>query len=154
MGWETAIFNWLGSGRYNATPPTLAPGSLGEFQLDANGSLKVRFADPVVQWVDPTSLAAGGVIKSSAGSLYQLFGSNEGSNKTWVQVFDATSVPNGGEGGPTPIFTIPVEAQATFSLELPRGRSFASGIVWAASSSPALLSRDMYAQIWANAEYV
>ena len=30
MGWERAIFNWLGAGRYNATPPTLAPGALGD----------------------------------------------------------------------------------------------------------------------------
>jgi hypothetical protein len=154
MGWEKAIFNWLGAGRYNPAPPTLTPGSLGEFQLDANGSLKVRFADPLVQWVDPTQLASSAVIKDAAGSLYQLFGSNEGYNKIWVQIFDASSVPNGGEGSPSPISTIPVEAQATFSLELPRGRSFATGIVWAASQSPASLSRDMYAQIWANAEFV
>lgn len=155
MGWEKAIFNWLGAGRYNPTPPTLTPGSLGELQLDANGSLKVRFADPLVQWVDPTSLASSCLVKSSAGSLYQLFGSNEGYSKTWVQIFDLSSVPEGGgEGGPVPRFTIPVEANSTFSLELPRGRSFTNGIVWVASQYAASYSPDYYAQIWANAEFV
>lgn len=154
MGWEKAIFNWLGSGRYNPTPPTLSPGALGEFQLDANGSLKVRFADPRVQWADPTSLASSGIIKTSAGTLYQMFGSNEGYTTTWVQIFDAAAIPNGdGEGGPVPLFTIPVEPSATFSLELPRGRAFANGIVWAASQAPASLSFDPYAQVWVNAEF-
>lgn len=41
MAWTDNIFRWLGFGRYNSTPPTLAEGAVEELQLDNRGRLRV-----------------------------------------------------------------------------------------------------------------
>lgn len=41
MAWTDNLFRWLGFGRYNSAPPTLAEGEVQELQLDASGRLRV-----------------------------------------------------------------------------------------------------------------
>ncbi|WP_394835829.1 hypothetical protein LVJ94_02735 [Pendulispora rubella] len=163
MGWETSIFRWLGFGRHNTTPPSLVPGEVGELQLDPHGNLKVtvvaagvgppmglRADSPATSWSAPSGLAAHGTIREAPCLLYRVFGSNEGPAKRWIMLFDATSLP---ADGALPSFAIPVVEGGSFAIDLQRTRPFASGLAWAASSTPGTLTIDPGACIWLNAEY-
>lgn len=41
MAWTDNLFRWLGFGRHNSTPPTLAEGAVSELQVDHRGRLRV-----------------------------------------------------------------------------------------------------------------
>lgn len=153
MGFSDTIFQWLGLARYNGALPSLVDGSTGELQCDAHGRLRVVTLEEdagATDWTDATALGASGTIRGSKGVLYQVFGSNEGANKRWLQLFDATTTPTNGT---IPRFVIPVDPAKTFSFALGHGRPFALGIRWAVSSTAATLTLDSGATFWVNAEH-
>jgi hypothetical protein len=152
-GWNDTVFQWLGLGRYTATAPSLLEGQAGEMQVDQRGRLRVVTAGEdmsAAAWADTTALTYMLAARTSAGSLYQIFGSNEGGAKRWVQVFDSTTLP---ANGTIPKLSIPVDAGKTFSVSLGHGRKFTAGIRIAVSSTAPTLTVDTGALFWMNAEH-
>jgi hypothetical protein len=79
-------------------------------------------------------------IKASAGNLYALFATNQVAAVTWLCFYNKTTAPVLGTD--TPAFALPIPAGAgTGILTIPPGAialaSFATGIAWAAATTPA-----------------
>lgn len=150
----TTIFQWMGFARYNTSPQVTANGQPQELQSDVNGNLLVNVASyggaSPASWTDTVNTYQQ-VVKNAAGKLYSMSGSNEGTTKRWIQIFDAVAVPSNGA---VPKMQLAVFAGGTFSIDLPRGRAFSSGIVWAISSTTASLTIDNAATFFVNAEAV
>lgn len=158
MAWLNNVFNFLAGGQYTQAPVAVTTGTTAPLLIDAYGRLvtvSVGAGTPVAtggsSFYDTTVLAPSGVIKASSGSLYLVVGANESANKRWLMLFNATSLP---VNGTAPVYQFPVPTLAPFSLDLPRGRTFSTGIVWAASSTAATLTVDVATPFWLNAEYV
>jgi len=145
----STIFQWLARFRFRATPTTIADGQLGEAACDSKGALHVR-----VVATGPESGALGAasysnpagaayeferVVKGSPGTLYALRGHNGSANDRWIQVFNSTTVPSNTA---VPFESIKVLAGQNFSLDIPEGRAFATGIAVAVSTTGDELTKD------------
>lgn len=152
--WLRTIFRFLAFGRYNTTPPSASDGDAVPLQCDASGNLKVAVVSGgggSTTWNDQASAAyvAARAVKAAAGSLYQLFGFNNGSSDRYLQVFDSATEP---APGTKPVFSFPVPAGQSFSLDLPRPRAFSTGIYVAASTTGHEFTEDGAALFFFNAE--
>jgi len=85
----------------------------------------------VMSVVNSSAYEAGRIIKSSAGTLFSLFGYNSGPAQ-FIQVFNTTSVP---ANGVAPIIVFPVPSNSGFFFELKNGIPFATGITATNSST-------------------
>lgn len=114
--------------------------------------LPVSFSTPTTYWNPATigALSNSGVFKNSSGKFHQLIGFSNKSTKRFLMLFDSASVPADGAAS---WVCLNVPAQGTFSIDLPRPRSFASGLSWAISTTPDTLTIDTAAgSFWAQAE--
>ncbi len=135
------IFSFLGRWRYNASPPTIADGQIGEAQCDANGNLKVFLSGgelstsgaTIVHYSPGTTLQHSYAVKTSAGVLRWVWGFNNSAAKRYIQIYNSTSIP--GDGVVAIKHLIPVEAGGFFSFEPPVKIPFSAGISWATSST-------------------
>lgn len=114
--------------------------------------LPVSFSTPSTYWNPTTvgSLANSGVFKNSSGKFYQLIGFSDKSSRRYLMLFDSATVPANGALSWT---CLSVPGGGTFSIDLPRPKSFSSGLSWAVSTTPNILTIDVTAgSFWAQAE--
>lgn len=79
-----------------------------------------------------SAVAASGVIKNAAGTLYGGVFMNNNAALRYLQIFDSATVP---ADTTVPLFSIPVQPQSAFPFSYLRGRPFANGIAWCTSST-------------------
>lgn len=103
---------------------------------------------------------SSGVIKASAGHLESIFASFDGGAAVrWLQVFDAAAVPVNGTR-PTLNGIVGPNGIVSFSLTDPAdpsatpGRAYATGIVWAISSTAAALTIDLGSSFAVTAKFL
>lgn len=149
MTWMDEVFRFVMTGRK-------PDGTLDECQLDDSKNLKVVVVAtttppgaPKPAWDDPPAMLSERVVRAAPATLQQFFGFSE--TYGFLHIFDAIAVP---PDGTPPAIALPIWGFGSpFTLPLSaQGRDFVNGIVWAFSSTPAVLTRDSTAQIWANAQ--
>ena len=107
-----------------------------------NGAVKDTYAT--------TALAASGVIKASAGTLYGLAGINNSSSDQYLQIFDSVTVP-ADTTVPKLVLFIPAKSNFSFDLGM-YGFALGTGISWSNSSTLATKTIGS-ADVWLNAVY-
>lgn len=152
MAWTDTVFKMVTLLRRNTITPSIENGATSELQCDGQGRLLVNAQSPNTIWADGGTSAATKTIKGSSGRLYQIFGRNVGTAATYIFVFDAVTKP--ANGSLAEMFVpVKVEGGAAFSIDLPRPRSFANGLTWAASSTDTSLTYASSATFVVAAEY-
>lgn len=160
--WTTQVFNFLVQGQYSTAPPAISPGSTGPLLMDNQGRLVVVVNAPgsapstglsggTTSWYDTVALAATGTVKGSAGTLFQLFATNNGTSTFFLQVHDTVGAPTAGA---IPRFSFPLTPGQVMSVDLARGRAFANGINWVNSTTSATYTATASNTFWVNAEYI
>ena len=97
-----------------------------------------------------TAVAASGVIKNAAGTLYGLVGINNKASAQYIQIHNATAVP---ADTAVPLVVITVPATSNFSIDFGIfGLACATGICWSNSSTLATKTIGA-ADCWATANY-
>lgn len=134
----------LSQGIYKALAYVLADGDVAPLALDVDGVLKVRDVGSAPSGASSRisfPLATSGIIKASAGFLRQIQGRSMANANRWLMYFDAVAVPGNGA---TPVWpSIPL--LSTLPSGFPFGfmyqeMPFATGIVWAVSTTPETLT--------------
>lgn len=157
--WLNQVFNFVSGGVYAAAPTPIGAGSSGPLLCDASGRLIVCLNvpnGPVVNgagqmlWVDSSAYAGSGVIKASAGTLYQITGVNDTASAAWLQIFDSATAP---AASAVPKFTYKLAVNEKYNLPFPMGRAFANGISWGLSSTGNLFTAQGTPLAWVNAQY-
>lgn len=153
MAWSDLIFRWLAHGKFNTSPPTLANGDVGEFQLDSVGNLRVTVtdADAPASYREPTGIEIEAVVKVSSGHLWGIDGFNAGASLVWLFVFNATSVP--GDGATSAIVRIAIPANTQFSYRPPKKKAFSTGLCFAVSTTKNVLTKAVSDGVWAAVAY-
>jgi hypothetical protein len=149
MSWPDTIFKWLAYGEYNLTLPTTTTGNPQRLQCDKNGRLLIAKQSDT-SYVRSTSLENSHVVKTSAGTLYELHGFNDGSVTLYLMLFNTTSVPANGTA-PLERFRIPAGGSIAYSPGQPI--SLGTGIVWAASTTPNTLTIDTASKSYVSVAY-
>ena len=159
FNWMNQLFNMVAGGQYSSAPTAIAGGSTGPLLVDANGRLVVTLNvpnGPVINgagqmlWNDSTAYAGTGIIKASAGTLYQITGVNDTASAAWLQIFDKATVPAAND---VPKFTYKLAANEKYNLPFPMGRPFTNGIAWGLSSTGNLFTAQGTPLAWINAQY-
>jgi hypothetical protein len=110
--------------------------------INTNGAVKTGYAT--------TTLAASGVIKASAGTLYGVSGINNSANDQYLQIFNSATVP---ADATVPRLVLFIPAKSNFSFDLGMyGFAFATGISWSNSSTLATKTIGS-ADVWLNGIY-
>ncbi len=156
MAWLDTVFKFIGLARYNTVTPALTNGQTSELQCGSDGRLLVNTQATNTVWSDAGASTSEKVIKASAGKVYQIFGRNTGATAKYIFIFN-----HAASGGSRPTNTstaemfvpIKVNAGESFSLELPRPRSFATGLYWGISSTDASFTYDSGGTFTVAAEY-
>lgn len=144
MGWPTNVFKWLGFGRYNTSPPTLANGDVGELQLDSAGNLKISGSvtpatpDELASYT--SGLANGGVIHNAPAKLYEIDGFNTSAATRYLVLVSSTSIP-ADTTSTSGYVVIQVPASGSFSFAPTRYISFSPGLVWVCSTTAATITK-------------
>jgi hypothetical protein len=99
------------------------------------------------------------VIATAPSFLFKFLAISKAASGTlWLQFFDATAVPNNGAVpffAPIPIVGgTSVQVDFTPTTEGLIGLSTATGLCWAASSTPATLTVDTTSSVWVTARYM
>lgn len=140
MAWIDNLFRFLGHGRHNTTLPTLGEGDVEEMQVDSRGrlrvaleatsvSLDVEAAEPATRYLSAarerqaTAKASGGIAREV---------SVHSNAAAWLHVFDRATPATAGSA---PIYRHVVPAGAQLTVSFTGGRTFATGLVVALSSS-------------------
>ena len=113
--------------------------------------LPVTFSSPPTIWSPSTigALSNSGSFKGSSGLFHQIIGFSTQSDKRYIMLFDSASVPANG----TPSWAcLNVPANANFSIDLPRPRTFHDGLSWAVSTTANVLTLDVLGQFWVQSE--
>lgn len=138
------VFRWLGSGRYNASPPSVGDGQLSEIQTDDHGYL--RTTDEVVgTYTQPDALLASDVVATSPTRLVEAHVINASADDRYFQIFDGTSVPSDGVA---PKYAAFVPAGGSISLSFRARFELSSGLCWASSSTLATKTISGTADLW------
>ena len=163
MAWTDTVHLFKGHGVYNATLPTKTDGQTEALQLDSRGRLIVSVgADTVLTsttagttWVDQlTATHKNAIVASSKALLFAQFQSTYATGG-WIQLFNLAAHASLSTGVTVPTMVpIPIAAYGTVNIELPRGRAFSSGIVWAYSSTALVWTEVAAATVVVSAEYV
>ena len=107
-----------------------------------NGAVKTGYAT--------TALAASGIIKASAGTLYGLAGINDSASDQYLQIFDSVTVP-ADTTVPDLVLFIPAKSNFSFDLGI-YGYALATGISW--SNSSTLATKTIGSDdVWLNGIY-
>ena len=160
VSWTQTIFKWLAHARYNLTPSTAADNGVHELQCDSKGAVHVRVvgegAEPGTvgssSWTRTTSAIDRLSVKTASGKLLHVEGCNSSGSPFYIQVHDTPGTPTNGA---IPVLSFAVPASGgVFSWDLPRGRSFTTGIHIIASTTMATLTIDASAAFFMAAEFV
>jgi hypothetical protein len=151
--WLQTVFNFLPLGRYNASPPTLSSGAVGELQCDAKGRLLVSVGasvDPGQQfartrYVGPIAGAAGALARSGACRLIEFVAQNRSTNDRFLLFLDQTAAPTSGVSVPKLAYKIPAGGFAAIDYHL-KPHDFNVGVFWASSTgaTPYFASADTF----------
>jgi hypothetical protein len=126
---------------------TVRSATAADCKVEATIATSVRPAAP--SNINTTAYAASLVVKSAAGTCYEVRGHNSG-DAQFVQVHDASSLP---ADTAVPEDIIYVAANTSFSITYPEGKAFATGIV-VCNSSTGPTKTIGGADLWISAEYV
>ncbi len=129
---------------FRAAPGVLLDGQETQMRCDATGALvttgggggggAVTF-DPPLTFDTGGTLAASGVARVTAGTMLDINVYNGSASPVFVQLFDAAAVPADGAVPVTTVLNIPAGGNGSLSFADGQGRSFTTGIAWAASST-------------------
>lgn len=156
MAWLDTVFKFISYARYNTITPALTNGQTSELQCGSDGRLLVNTQATNTLWSDSGVSSAERVVKASAGKIHQIFGRNTGAADKFIFVFNhALSGASRPTNGSTANIFVPVKVKAgeAFSIDLPRSRSFASGLYWGVSSTDATFTYDATGTFAVAAEY-
>jgi hypothetical protein len=146
--WPASIFN-------NKVLGEDEDGNAVPLRVNPDGTIAVRVAEgditPITPhtWVRSDGLVAELGIKGSAGKLYDLTGSNEGTDKRYVMIFNSPTRP---VNGTIPEDQGPVEGGTPFGFAYSSGRDFSGGMYVAVSTTAGTLTYDSAAQFFFSAE--
>lgn len=156
MGWPEQVFNWLGYGRYTASPVAASDGGTKPLLVDPYGKLRVLAeisgASTYSQYKPLTGADKKGLIKDTPGSLRYVQVSSKDASGCWLLLLDQDLIPVGSEI--TVVFPVWVPAGETRAVELPADLTFSAGIAWAASSSMGEVTLMAGQHLWVNALYL
>lgn len=141
------IFKWVGSGRYNASPPVGADGQIAEHQSDDRGYLRVT-EDVVATYEQPTALAASDVVSTSPTRFVEAWVENSSGTDRYFQLFDGTVLP---ADGVAPLYCVRIPAGATVAVKPSARMYFSSGLVWCFSSTRAtktITGSEAWVSLW------
>ncbi len=125
-------------------------GKVGIDQTTPGTTNKVTTEGIAMSTYKTSALAASGVIKASAGTLYGFSGVNNSGSDQHIQIHDAAAVP---VDTAVPIIVIIVPAGGNFSFDAGfHGVAFANGISWSNSSTLATKTIGS-ADCWVVASY-
>lgn len=157
MGWPEQIFNWLGYGRYKASPTAVADGNTAPLLIDPYGKLKVLAEISGAATYSQYQVGAGadkkGIIKETAGSLRYVQVSNKDATGYWLILLDMADVPAGGETTEV-VFPVWVPAGESRAIDLPADMVFSTGIAWAASTTMGEVTLPVGQHFWVNALFL
>ena len=136
MSWPEQIFNWLGYGRYYASPTAVADGATAPLLIDPQGRLQFSAAAAApagVTAVRQLAAANTGALKAGAGSLVEVTLWNNGGDALWFQVHDKSGDVSAGE---TCVDQVMVPAGAAIGWRPAVPVAAATCLRWAASTTP------------------
>jgi hypothetical protein len=135
MGLLEKVFPWLGHGRYEASPTAVSVGQVKALLIDSIGRLRViaETAAVSVSYHDTVEPDDKAEIKSTPGSLHEIWGFNDGAETIYLQVHDSSGEP---DEDTVPVLVFKLSPGAHFSWGLKGPRAFSNGIYWATSSTP------------------
>ena len=113
----------------------------------AGGILDVRAA---ATSIDVSGFATSSIVLAAPGRLVAFVGRNVGAATVFIMFFDSLVVP----GALTLPDRLPIRVAAGAAFSLQQASDFAVGIVWAASSTDALLTIIAGADVWTDTFFV
>lgn len=138
MGWPEQVFNWLGYGKYTASPVAASDGGTKPLLIDPYGRLQVSTAPAApagVTAVRQLTAASAGALKSAgAGSLVEVTLWNSSTAAIWFQVHDKASAVSGGDACIDQIM-VPAGGSVGWRPAVPVAAS--TQLRWAASTTAA-----------------
>ena len=144
--WETTdtglIYKWDGTNWFTAAKESLSLaagtaiiGKVGIDQTTDGTTNKVRTEGVAQTRYNTTALAASGVIKASAGTIYGFSGVNESLTDQYLHIYESPTVP---ADGAVPVIILKIFAGSNFSFDAgDYGVGFTTGISWSNSSTVA-----------------
>ncbi len=108
-------------------------GKVGIDQTTPGTTNKVTAEGIAMSTYKTTALAASGVIKASAGTLYGFSGINNSASDQYIQIHNSATVPS-NTGVPDVVLFIPAKSNFSFDAGF-HGLAFAAGISWSNSST-------------------
>lgn len=155
LNWLSFVFRTICGGLYSPAPTPIADGSSGPMLIDAYGRAVLVAVPPnspttPPAWLDSTAYGGSGVIKPSAGMLFEITGVNDSAAAYWIQLHDKATVPVLKDVPKCIYMLAPGEK---FNLPFPGGRPFVNGIAWGLSSKGDSFAAAASPQAWVNAQY-
>lgn len=140
MSWPEQIFNWLGYGRYYASPSAVADGATAPLLIDPYGRLQFAAAAAApagVTAVRQLTAASVGTLKAGAGSLVEVTLWNSGASALWFQVHNKASDPVNADACVDQVL-VPAGAAIGWRPAVPV--ACGTQVRWAASTTPGTLT--------------
>ena len=143
------LLNLLTYGRHLSSARTLENGETAELWLARDGSVVVSKIDPA-RLIEYTSgaLATSGQISNSAARLIELHVHNRNANERFLHLFNLTAVP---VAGTTPRYPLAIPGNSSASITFDARMTFATGIVWACSTTFDELAISETSDLWVQA---
>ena len=143
-------------GQLDDTSPTaITENQFGLARISAGRAVLTQGLPEAVSTYYPSSdvsaaYEASSVSKASAGAFFSMVGYNSRTSTQFIQIFNSATVP---ADGAAPVFTFAVPASSNFSLDIPKGHWFSTGISWSNSSTGATKTLGS-ADVFATVEYI
>lgn len=161
--WTDLVHKFLGHAKYNATLPTYTDGQTAEMQADSRGRLRTVLESITgvatsttagTTWVDSYTADDSGTISASPKALLGAYFTSTYAASGFIQLHNLAAHGSLSSGATVPLFSIPIDANGFAAIDLPRGRAFSTGIVWAFSSTANVYTAVAAATVVGSAEYI